>query len=77
MHVKGAVNLCFFYVLWLGGSFIFPIAIVCLFFKVWEPSAVLVLYYSYRLFFPASKWEWIRKELMSDDTPYCNSARLV
>lgn len=75
MHWRGFRNLCTFYICWLGGSFIIPIALVALYFGIKLPLLVLISYYSFRWIFPAKKSEWIRQYFMSDNTPYCRSSK--
>mmetsp|Transcript_29083 Transcript_29083/g.49079 ORF Transcript_29083/g.49079 Transcript_29083/m.49079 type:complete len:119 (-) Transcript_29083:38-394(-) len=78
MYLRGFRNLCFFYVCWLGGSAIIPFAIVTAYFKLtYIPLYVLICYYSFRFFFKASKWNFMREALCTDDTPYCNSAQII
>lgn len=75
MHWRGFRNLCSFYVCWLGGSFIIPVALGSLYFGITLPLFVLLGYYSFRFLFPAKKSEWIRQYFISDNTPYCRSSK--
>lgn len=78
MYLRGFRNLCFFYMCWLGGSFIIPFAMIMALFRVtYIPTYIVVLYYSFRFFFKADRWTYMREALCTDDTPYCNSAKYV
>lgn len=77
MHFRGFTNLCFFYAVWLGAVFIFPIAIIGAYFRIWIPLIIVVLYYSYRFCFPAKKWDWMRLALDCDSTPYCRKSDII
>ena len=76
MHLRGFRNLCFFYVCWLGGSFIIPFAAITALLKwTYVPTYIVIAYYTFRVFFKAHKWDFMRDSLCADDTPYFNSAK--
>jgi hypothetical protein len=75
MHWRGFRNLCTFYLCWLGGSFLIPLALLCLCFRVLTPLVIVIGYYSFRFIFPAKRSEYIRQYFLSDDTPYCRSSK--
>ena len=75
--LQGAFNLCFFYAAWLGGSALFPVAIICLFFGVYYPAIFIVFYYSFRMVYPAKFWPLVRETLSGDKYTYCRSSQIV
>ena len=78
MYFRGFCNLCFFYGCWLGGALIIPFAIINAILRItYIPTYILIVYFSYRFFFKANKWNFMRKMLCINDTPYCNSSKYV
>jgi 2-acylglycerol O-acyltransferase 2 len=77
MYLKGFLSLCFGYVFWLSGAFIFPIAIFSSYFGIWLPTYIIIAYYAFRCLFPAQRWDWVRIYFNCDDKPYCRSAQII
>lgn len=77
MHPLGLLKVFSFLGAWLLGCAIFPLAIVCAWFKVWLPAQFIIFYYMFRYFVPASKSDWIRELLCISETPYFNSQKII
>ena len=77
MYLIAACKLFCFLGAWVAGALIFPVALAGLYWGFYLPTYVLLAYYTLKLFFPATKWPWIRHHLCINHTPYCNSQTIV
>jgi len=75
--LRSKLNLCTFYTAWLGGSFLLPFGLICLYFKIYIPTYFMILYYTFRFIFPAKKWEAFRSALCGDNYPYCRNSQFI
>lgn len=74
---RGAINLCFFYAAWLGGSALFPVALGCAYCGIYAPSYFVICYYSFRAVFPAKHWPFLREQLSGDKYTYTRKSEIV
>ena len=77
MKLIGLLRLTTALSIWMLGAFIIPIAIVCLFFKIYFPLYFIIVYYAFRFLFPAKEWPLIVKLLQLNAHPYCNNQRII
>ena len=77
MYLIAAFKLFCFLGAWVAGTFIFPVAIAGLYWGYYVPTYILIIYYTLKIFFPATKWAWMRHQLCINHTPYCNSQNIV
>jgi len=77
MHLRGFINLSFFLTVWLGSAVAIPAAIVCAYYGIYVPAYFIIAQISFRLIFPAKKWDWVRETLCSEKTPYTKTCKIV
>lgn len=58
-------------------AFSIPVAFICLFFGIYYPTYILVIYYTYRFVFPAKYWPAFVEALNLNNPPYCNTHNVV
>lgn len=77
MHLLGLAKTILFLSSWLGGALLIPIAIGFLFFQVYFPLYVVIVYYMLRAIWPAEKSDYIRESMGVATCPYYNHEEII
>lgn len=62
---------------WTCGALVFPLVLVCLWYRIYVPAYVLMVYYGFRFLFPARKSDPIREFMGITSTPYYRTQKMV
>ncbi len=73
----GFVKLFIFLFFWVFSVAVVPVSIILFFFEIRYPAYILVVYYSFRAFFPPKRSDFVINFFSSDDTPYCRTTSII
>ena len=77
MYMKAFLKLAFCTGTWMVAAFSLPVALICLCFRFYTPTYILLCYYSFRFLFPAKFWPAFVVALNLSSPPYCNEQNIV